>query len=561
VLAAAAAPSAGVAYVIAASTTTPAPGATAALTIITAWAFIVSGLIAWRRRPGNRTGPLMLATGFLWFLSGLPASSTAVLFTVGYATGSWAKAVFTQTVFAYPEGRLHSRLERVLVAALYADVVVGQLVTLSFLPVPGNLVLLHGDAATAANLLSAQRWFGFAIVAVALLLLGMRLRRGSAPLRRAIVPVLAAGALTLVLAGTTIIANELAAPSAVALNLAQIAAFALMPVAFLAGLLRSRLARFGVAGLVVELSAAPGPGHLRHTLARALGDPSLQLAYWVPERAAFVDGDGHPAELPAPGAGRAVTRVTRGGRLIAAMVHDPALDEDRELVAGAGAAAALALDSERLQAELKAKVAELRTSRARIVQAEDAARRRLERNLHDGAQQRLLALSFALALAETQVPGELPRVRAMVREAKAELGQAIEELRELAHGIHPQILTERGLAAALETLAARSPLPVTLCVPGQRLPGPVEATAYYLVSEAVANATKHASATHIEISVRRANGMVEITVSDDGAGGANPAGAGLRGLADRVEALDGRLYVTSPAGGGTTIRVEIPCGW
>jgi len=198
---------------------------------------------------------------------------------------------------------------------------------------------------------------------VVLLVLGLRLRRGSAPLRRAIVPVLVTGALTLTLICATIVANEAGSPSAVDLNLAQIAAFGLMPLAFLGALLRSRLARFGVAELVVELSATPAPGALRDTLARALGDDSLELVYWLPAAARYADVAGRPVQLPAAGSGRAVTRVERAGRPVAALIHDPALDEDPELVAGVGAAAALALENERLQADLRAKVEELRASR------------------------------------------------------------------------------------------------------------------------------------------------------------------------------------------------------
>ena len=560
-LACAAAAAAGTAYVVATSASTPEAGLTAALTVLTACAFVVAGLITWRQRPDNRIGPLMLVTGFLWFLGGLPASAAGVLFTIGYATGSWAKAVFTQTVLAFPDGRLHSTLERALVIALYIDVVAGQFVTLTFLPVPANLALIHGDAGIARELLRAQRWLGFAIVAVALVILGLRMRRGSPPLRRAIVPVLATGALTLALAGATIIANELNAASAVGLNLAQIAAFGLMPVAFLAGLLRSRLARFGVAELVVELTAAPAGGQLRDNLARALGDQSLELAFWLPARAGFADLDGCPVQLPPVGSGRAVTRVERDGRPIAALIHDPALEQDPELIAGVSAAAALALEAERLQAELKAKIAELRASRARIVEAGDSERRRLERNLHDGAQQRLLALSFTLGLAETRLPAEPAQARTLVTGAKEELGRAIDELRELAHGIHPQILTERGLAAAIDTLAARSPLPVSVSVPDERLPAPVEATAYYVISEALANAAKHSRAHRIQVRLSRENMMVVIKISDNGVGGADAAGSGLRGLIDRVEALDGRLYLASPVGGGTTIRAEIPCVW
>ncbi|MGZ4315951.1 MAG: sensor histidine kinase, partial [Gaiellaceae bacterium] len=366
-------------------------------------------------------------------------------------------------------------------------------------------------------------------------------------------------ALTLTLAGATIVANEVGSPRAVELNLAQIAAFGLMPLAFLAGLLRSRLARFGVAELVVELSSTPAPGALRETLARALGDPSLELAYWIPASGGYADLEGRPIELPADRSRRTVTYVERGGERIAALVHDPALDEDPELVAGVGAAAALALENERLQAELRAKVDELHASRARIVQAGDDERRRLERNLHDGAQQRLLSLSFSLGLAEEQIPDGLDGVRATVAGAKDEVTAALNELRELAHGIHPQILSDRGLAAALETLAARSRLRVKLTADDEPIPEPVAVAAYYVASEALANATKHAQATRAEITVRRNNDTLILEVRDDGVGGARAAGSGLRGLADRVEALDGCLDITSPAGAGTTIRAEIPC--
>jgi signal transduction histidine kinase len=192
------------------------------------------------------------------------------------------------------------------------------------------------------------------------------------------------------------------------------------------------------------------------------------------------------------------------------------------------------------------------------VQAGDEERRRLERNLHDGAQQRLLALSFSLGLAETELADA--DARATVASAKDELGHALQELRELAQGIHPAILTERGLAAALQALAARSHVPVTVSAPRERLPEPVEAAAYFVVSEAIANATKHARARRLDVRVTRDNGNLLVEVKDGGVGGASAGlGSGLGGLADRVEALDGRLFVTSPAGAGTTIRAELPC--
>jgi signal transduction histidine kinase len=202
---------------------------------------------------------------------------------------------------------------------------------------------------------------------------------------------------------------------------------------------------------------------------------------------------------------------------------------------------------------------ELRASRARIVEAGDAARRRLERNLHDGAQQRLVALSISLRLAEAKLAMDAEGARELLAASREELSQAIDELRELARGIHPAVLTDRGLDAALEALTAKVPLPVELTLPGERLPAPVEAAAYYLIAEALTNVAKYADATSARVAVTRLDGTVTVEVADDGVGGADPAnGSGLRGLADRVAALDGTLVVDSPQGSGTRVRAEIP---
>jgi len=202
---------------------------------------------------------------------------------------------------------------------------------------------------------------------------------------------------------------------------------------------------------------------------------------------------------------------------------------------------------------------QLAASRARIVEAGDAERRRLERNLHDGAQQRLVALSLNLRLAARACRDDPEALDAFDR-AGEELAQALEELRELARGIHPAVLSDRGLEPAIEALVARTPLPVQIDVGlAERLPEPVEAAAYYVVAEAVTNAAKHAQAEEVRVRIARSNGMARIEVADDGVGGAGTtSGSGLRGLADRVEALGGRLRVESPAGEGTTVLAEIP---
>jgi len=203
----------------------------------------------------------------------------------------------------------------------------------------------------------------------------------------------------------------------------------------------------------------------------------------------------------------------------------------------------------------------LRSSRARLVEASDVERRRLERNLHDGAQQRLVSLSLVLRLAQARLHHDADEANRLLGQAAEELSQALEELRELARGIHPAVLSDRGLHAALEALVARSPLPIDLELEDERLPEPVEAAAYYVVSEALANVTKYAEASSVAVSIARVNGRALVEIADDGIGGADPTrGSGLRGLVDRVEALDGRLFVDSSPGAGTRIRAEIPCG-
>jgi signal transduction histidine kinase len=252
-----------------------------------------------------------------------------------------------------------------------------------------------------------------------------------------------------------------------------------------------------------------------------------------------------------------VTLVEREGRSLAALVHDPALDEG--LVRAAAAAAGIAIENERLQAEVRAQLEEVRASRQRIVEAGDRERRRVERNLHDGAQQRLVTLSLAISMLRGRERLD-PSTAAGLDEAYAELKLAIRELRELARGIHPAILSEEGLAAAVETLAGRCSVPVDLQVHlDGRLPDPVEASAYFVVSETLTNVAKYADASTARVSISRRNGSLLVEVADDGVGGADlEHGSGLRGLSDRVSAVGGTLHVASDEGRGTTVRAEIP---
>jgi signal transduction histidine kinase len=300
---------------------------------------------------------------------------------------------------------------------------------------------------------------------------------------------------------------------------------------------------------------------LREALADALGDPTLQLVYWRQSAGHHVTYQGHRIDLPEPGSGRAVAEVERDGKRVGAIIYDSALRDDPSLVRAAAAAAALQLENERLEAELRARVEELQTSRSRLVDVSMGERRRLERDLHDGAQQRLVALSLQLGLARRKLEDDPVTGGLLLDAARSELNRALEELRELARGIHPAILTDRGLGAALHALAERAPLPVDLHqMPEDRLPPAVEAAAYFVVAESLTNVAKYSSAEHATVRVGREDGVAVVEVRDDGVGGADPtSGTGLRGLADRVAALDGRLEVHSPPGGGTVIRANIPC--
>jgi signal transduction histidine kinase len=416
---------------------------------------------------------------------------------------------------------------------------------------PRNLLIVDGNQPLSDALDAVQ--FAVAVVLIVATWIIIARRERARPRDRAWRPVLWTGGL----AGAGFLLAkgfDAAGSPSDALDLLSQALVATVPFGFLAGLLRSRLAQGqAVTELIERVGQAPDEGALRAALADALGDPSVALAYWLPESGRYVDALGRP--VTESGAGW--TEVDVGGRRVAAIAHDPALDDEPQLVRAAGAAAALALENQRLEAELRARIEELRTSRARLVEAGDTARRRLERDLHDGAQSRLVAVMLKLRLAQMKVEGP-PEAAELLDEAGADLQASLEELRELARGIHPAILTDRGLEAAVRALAERSPVPVTLSV--DDVPRAVEAAIYFVVAEGLTNVAKYARATSAAVTVRRAASVVAIEIADDGVGGADmAAGSGLSGLSDRVGALDGRVWVESPPGEGTRLRAEIPC--
>ncbi|HMY24994.1 MAG TPA: histidine kinase, partial [Solirubrobacterales bacterium] len=337
----------------------------------------------------------------------------------------------------------------------------------------------------------------------------------------------------------------------------------LLPLAFLVGLARSRLVRGEALGRMLERVAHESdPVKMQEAVAEALGDPSVEIAFWLPDTAGYVDARGLPIAEPDPDSNRAASQVTMDGRRVALIIHDGALLEEPEKIEAVSRGAALAFENARLEAEVRANVAELRASRTRIVEAGDAARREIERNLHDGAQQNLVSLALKLQLARSRVESDPRGAIEIIDGASAELEQTLAELRELARGIHPAVLSDRGLDAALLALATRAPLPVEVGeMPDDRLPEPVEAAAYYVVAESLTNVARYSEASRAKVDITRENGVVRIRIADDGVGGADPArGSGLKGLADRIAALDGHFMLASPDGLGTIVEAEIPCG-
>ncbi|MCP9487778.1 MAG: PAS domain S-box protein [Gaiellaceae bacterium MAG52_C11] len=925
---------AGATWLVLASNHDDNPAATLAFVLTAGLSFVGSGLVALWRRPENRTGILLVAVGYLWFLGALTESGSDWVFTIGIALNSVVFGAFVHLLLAFPWGRLGSRRDVSLVAATYALVIVDglALLTVDERPAPdcstclSTVALTNNETAATAVQLTVTM-LSLALLAAILASVGRRFIKSSPALRRVLGPVIATGALTMLVAVAELVADIFSEAVAGAIGVVFVATFATVPLAFLAGILRARLARSAVGELLLKLGA--GGASLREALAQALHDPSLDIVYWLPQRGVFVWHDGNP--FVDEGGPRTARYVEHDGKRVAALLHDPSLADEPELVDAVAAAAGLWLANEQLQAELRAQYdflqtivntapsllmsldlegrianfntacerasgyddveevrnqyfwdvfiaaedrdavrrrfltdpvhlpseyentfvnrrgeelviawstaplrdehgdvrniicggldvterkrrelelqgerdfldtmadsipslivltdregqivpdgvnlafretfgwtmdettrhsflefvhseddyavrmaiaaaangvartdlesrwlpregepllvswaatpishpsdpklvlvtgedatdrkrresdlrsseerlraaieaspvaiveyalddtitrwnpaaerifgwtaeevvgglakhqpperatelaelfrrvrngdiytgvesrrnrkdgasidveisaapirdvtgevishmalfaditerklqeEEVRASRSRIVQAADDARRMLERNLHDGAQQRLVALSLSLRLAQTRIGCDPDAAETILGDARDELSLAIEDLRELARGIHPAVLTDRGLEAAVLTLATRSLIPVEVSVPAERLPGAVEAAAYYVVAEALTNVAKYAQASLAHVRVSRDNGRAVVEVADDGVGGASAgAGSGLRGLADRVAALDGTLAIESPPGAGTRIRAELP---
>jgi signal transduction histidine kinase len=531
-------------------------GARIAADLALSWALVSGSLVVLERPRWRQARLLLAATAFALLGADLAWASSHALWTLGLLLeGLWA-AFLVQLVLTFPEGRSWSQAAHLAIVGAYAVAFGGQLVGGFVVPDPRDVLSVAPHASVAHAVDRAQEIAGIAVALIVLVLVMQRLRVLRGPARRAQGPLLVAAAVT---GSASLVwmswAIATGARTSTLETIARAVAISL-PLGVVTGIGWSRLRRPQASELVVELRT-DAAATMRERLARALGDPTLDVAYRLGD-GRYVDATGRPIELP-QGADRAVTAVTAGGEEIAALVHDPALLDEPALVESVRATAGLVLENERLAAEVRSQLAEVRASRGRIVAAADTERRRIERNLHDGAQQRLVTLSIALGIEATRA--DAAAADALSR-AQDELEGAIVELRELARGIHPTLLRDDGLQAAVEALARRTPLLVTVQgTVSERLPDPVELAAYFVVSEALTNVVKHASATEATVLLEREARVVRVTVTDDGVGGAHLAvDSGLAGLRDRLEALDATLVIQSDRGCGTTISAEVPCG-
>ena len=537
-----------------------------ALAVVAGLALVAAGLVVSFARPARRIGDLALLAGFVWFApfwAGWKGGPPFVL-SLGTLAAGFAFPLLLHLVLAYPSGRLRSKGMRALVVVVYLEAALSALGRALFRDpffdpncwnnCTDNVFLARSLPRVARAIQEADLWFAAAAAAALATVCIWRLAAASAPARGMLWPVLSGGialAVATIAHSVALDRMPLEDPSDrafLSIFVAGCVAVIVLALGLPWAVLRARVQRRSVARIVAELGEAPPAGSLEPALARAIGDPELRIAYWLPASRRYVDGGGRPVGEPLAGSGRAVTPLVRDGRRVALVAHAAGVAELEHEI---GAAVRLALENERLQAEVLAQMHDLRESRTRIVETGDAERRRLERDLHDGAQQSLLALSYDLRLARAgaEAEGDVSTASRLA-EATSEAQAALGELRELAEGIHPAILTEAGLRAALATIADAAPLAVEIGeTAGERYPAPVETAAYLVVAEAIDDAARR-GASYAVVSAPLHDERLLVKVEDDG----SDRTSSMIHLADRVGAIGGVLEVE-----GTTLRAEIPC--
>ena len=537
------------------------------------FAWTITGAYTWWRRPDSRLGPLGLGVAGVFALSSLNGSPSALAYTLGMTVWAVYIVYLAYVYLSFPVDHLGARLDRVLFRGLAVGTVVLWsliLVLADRLPVGGPFTDCSDRCPdNALQVVDGASGFGkalaslftvvttAALVAVAIILF-LKTRAPSRLRRRTLEPVMylvVASVLSFLL--YRVVGS--AAPGAkTALRYLCGAVSIAVPIAFLVGQIRGRIfAATRVGQLVASMQdTAVTPARVEALMRDTLGDPTLTLAFSASESGAYVGVDGGVLDLAAATADHQITPIVRAGSTVAVLVHDSKLDTDPAVLEGLAASSFMLLENARL-------VDELRASRGRIATAAEQERLRLERDLHDGAQQRLMAIQIKLALlrdriSEADVAGELDEI-------SDDATAAVEELRGLAHGIYPTVLRERGLADGLSVAVASSPLPVQIVDGGiGRCDPTIEAAIYFCSLEAIQNATKHGGpGARVTVTLGRRDGAVEVDVADDGIGfqiGAKGEGIGLLSMRDRIAAVGGELDVRSEPGTGTTVHAVVPVG-
>lgn len=532
-------------------------------------AFVAAGVAVGQHRPGQNPGMLLIVAGWLWLVAGLRRSSDPTAFTLGVILTLMYQPPLLQLALSFPSGVLRTRAEKRIVAFFFGVWLAVAVASWAFFDprlhvaagesTSRNLLLLWDSPELTDAIGHAARILQMGVGVVIMTVLVNHWRSGTRAYRASFLLLWLA---VLIKAGATIWVGlavvQLSGSLSSEALLWQYPATAIVPLAVLLGLWRYRFARGDLGDLMVEIGAAPVGERLRDALRKSVRDPTLSLWQWSPERNSFVDASGAARHLPEGKAGRADMVLEHNGAPVGALVFDAALRDQPRLLEAVRSAASLTLHNQNVEQQLREQLGEVRRSRERIVTAGDSRRRQLERDLHDGAQQRLVAVTMELARARRAA--ESQEVRGLIEQASAELAAALGELRNLARGVYPPSLQERGLEGALTALAERACIPVELDISlSRRPPPPVELAAYFICLEAVTNTGKHAHASSARIRVAGTDSQLTLVVTDNGRGGARQGvDGGLLGLADRAAALGGSLSVSSPEGGGTTIAAGLP---
>jgi signal transduction histidine kinase len=546
---------------------------------------IAVGIYAWRDGTHSRFGVLLVLAGGAWFLAALSSSSNELLYSIGRVAGWAVEAGLIYLILAFPSGRLTARIDRLLAGAAAVLVAILFLPT-AFItetyPTPSQFATCTSDCpGNAFLLLGSEPAFVDDVVVplrellVAALFLGVvvrladRIRRATRLMRRTLVPVFVFAILRTLALAVGVILRRAGAENAVVEVATAIIALALpaLCVGFLVGLLRWRIHTADcLVALAHGLRNRTAPAERRDLIAATLTDPTVDLVSWRPGGGGggWVDAEGELVSLPPPPDDRRATLIFDEDEPVAALVHDAALSDQRSFVEAVGAYAFVWDDNRRLAERVESSLTELRASRARILAAADAERRRIERDLHDGGQQRLVALRIRLELAEELMKQDAGRARSMLQTLGSEIDNALDELRSLAAGVYPSLLVARGLADAIRTAALQSPVPTVVEVDGSdHYPQEIETAAYFCCIEALQNVAKHApDATSASIALSR-NGDLRFEVRDDGPGfvvDEGAAGDGLMNMRDRLAAVGGELEIRSTPGSGTVVVGTIPVG-